>query len=51
MWQKLILDYKDMEDHIEEHRVEAMQLLRIMESMYRLVRIHDLTVLYVLMGY
>lgn len=35
MWQKLILDYRDMEDHIEEHKQAALQLLRTMESMYR----------------
>lgn len=35
MWQKLILDYKEMEDHIENHQKEAIHVLKFMESMYR----------------
>ncbi len=35
MWQKLILEYKEMEDHIEAQQKDAFNLLKILESMFK----------------
>jgi hypothetical protein len=35
MWQKLIIDYKNMEDEIDIHQKEAAALLRLLEAMFK----------------
>ena len=35
MWQKLILEYKEMEDHVEVQQQDALQLLKLLESMFK----------------
>jgi hypothetical protein len=37
MWQKLILEYKEMEDHVEDQFQEANNLLKLLEPMHKYV--------------